>query len=867
MSASPSRGSTPAGSGGGGAAGIASGAGVTDLEAQHAHLLDYAKRLEVELRAYQARYPTVPLDEAELEDAKTDAVPPWVSAPDALSPLLAAYDERIAELEAANKRHGDTIAGHRATVEALTKENEQLHTELQEATARLVQQASDSGSGAAGLGISFGGSVAQSEAMAELQERLDATVKECSILQEQVSTLMQDADQLRANVAERDSRLVQFTQRFHAANAAAQRLTEENKQLKSDLSACESRVRAQAGSVSDAAERQERANAELKKSTQVIASLRRQVDEYKQALREVSSQADSEADALGERARGAIQRSRELKAKLDETTAGLDSANDQLRAARAELETCKRDCSGMLKVMQSQEKQLQDYAAREATWETMERTAAEKVEEALLERDQAEARETQSRREIARLLERRRVDAAEALRQQSAATAAVRERLLSQMKSRDDEVAALSMRCAELQAVADQAARDRRTAEREVDRIVEAAAEEQGKLHELVEGLSARLREAESARDENASALAAASSEADAAAQEWARERERLSNSARAKQTSLEEAEAALAVRETECRRLSVRCEDALAALKRAREEKDEIQSRLGSDLAAMSSARERERTELSERLERLQSNYQESQMKLGATRTELEHLQQRSRLDLKAAQQEASKLVAEQKEEVSRLRARTEELTARLREAIARQEHADTAIAEEQRSNHHMHSRLTDAERRASDAAGQLALVLAQQEDRLRELKNMRTDLDRARLAEARAVRRSAALEKRVTDLKEQLEQSAQPLAIAGGSGSAAATQALTAYMPGETTHSARAREREHDTAAGYRQRRERRRKRAARVSPRHGDADGDGVDMAVSPDGAEGDPTATPKAMGSGTIEAVDEPNSSPR
>ena len=96
----------------------AGGAGGSDGDRQHAHLLDYAKRLEVELRAYQARYPTVPLDEAELEDAKTDAVPPWVSAPDALSPLLAAYDERIAELETANKRHADAVRSEGRAVAA-----------------------------------------------------------------------------------------------------------------------------------------------------------------------------------------------------------------------------------------------------------------------------------------------------------------------------------------------------------------------------------------------------------------------------------------------------------------------------------------------------------------------------------------------------------------------------------------------------------------------------------------------------------------------------------------------------------------------------------------------------------------------------
>jgi hypothetical protein len=142
------------------------------------------------------------------------------------------------------------------------------------------------------------------------------------------------------------------------------------------------------------------------------------------------------------------------------------------------------------------------YAAREQRWEASEKASTEKVEEALLERDQAEARETQSRREIARLLERRRVEAAAAHREQSAAISAVRERLTAQIQQRDEEVSNLGLRCAELQAIADQAARDRKTAEREVERIVEAAGTEQDRLHELVDKLSERLRGAETARDE-----------------------------------------------------------------------------------------------------------------------------------------------------------------------------------------------------------------------------------------------------------------------------------------------------------------------------------------------------------------------------
>jgi len=78
----------------------------------------------------------------------------------------------------------------------------------------------------------------------------------------------------------------------------------------------------------------------------------------------------------------------------------------------------------MLKVMGGMEKQLAEYAANEERTAALARASKEKVELAVLERDQAQAREVQARREIARLLDGRRVAATQALEAQEAAVAA-----------------------------------------------------------------------------------------------------------------------------------------------------------------------------------------------------------------------------------------------------------------------------------------------------------------------------------------------------------------------------------------------------------------------------------------------------------
>jgi hypothetical protein len=49
-----------------------------------------------------------------------------------------------------------------------------------------------------------------------------------------------------------------------------------------------------------------------------------------------------------------------LKERAENLSSELESTTDQLRAARIELETTRKDCAGMLKVMQAQEKQINE---------------------------------------------------------------------------------------------------------------------------------------------------------------------------------------------------------------------------------------------------------------------------------------------------------------------------------------------------------------------------------------------------------------------------------------------------------------------------------------------------------------------------
>ena len=90
---------------------------------------DYNERISKELRRYQAARPSAPA--ARPEDDMP--LPPWATNMQMMSPLLFAYEERIAELEAVVER-SVSLAEHS---QALTKENDTIRAELQERTEQL----------------------------------------------------------------------------------------------------------------------------------------------------------------------------------------------------------------------------------------------------------------------------------------------------------------------------------------------------------------------------------------------------------------------------------------------------------------------------------------------------------------------------------------------------------------------------------------------------------------------------------------------------------------------------------------------------------------------------------------------------------
>lgn len=112
------------------------------------------------------------------------------------------------------------------------------------------------------------------------------------------------------------------------------------------------------------------------------------VAEYKKQLRSVSAKSEDDNNSTFKRVLDAEQRVRELHTLLLTKTQELESANELNRKLRSEYQNTRQDAEGMLQVMTGLERQLNEYASREADVEKQFRISKEKEEETMIFREQ-----------------------------------------------------------------------------------------------------------------------------------------------------------------------------------------------------------------------------------------------------------------------------------------------------------------------------------------------------------------------------------------------------------------------------------------------------------------------------------------------
>eukprot|EP00516_Mucochytrium_quahogii_P005231 CAMPEP_0203762730 /NCGR_PEP_ID=MMETSP0098-20131031/15550_1 /ASSEMBLY_ACC=CAM_ASM_000208 /TAXON_ID=96639 /ORGANISM=" , Strain NY0313808BC1" /LENGTH=840 /DNA_ID=CAMNT_0050657251 /DNA_START=306 /DNA_END=2824 /DNA_ORIENTATION=- len=744
---------------------------IARLRAENTHVKEYAQRLQFELSSVLQRT-QVPDDPARDEDdeeaEKGDPLSPWVSSPHIFSPLLMAYDTRMQELRSVASSAKRQLEEAKVHILNLAEENDALQKDLDsQMKQRLVESETAPAGSFPGMGNTNG---VLNETITELNEQLDVVMKENVVLSEQVAILEKDMNRLTAQGRERDEQFMKVTNNFKTALAERKTLQEQIRVLRDERDSILSRLKAMNSELSDlTVERQGFVN-ELTEKDREIGSLQKYISRLRSELEDLVSRANAETDAQEQKGVLIAKRNRELYIELE----GLQSEHENLKEAHRQLQmdfdSTKQDCEGMLGVMQGLERQIAEFVAKENSVKELSLQSKEKVEQAILEKKQAMACETQARQEIARLQGQRTIDKKENVRITQNAVNATKEAMQLQLQARSVELEEYAQRCARLTQDMERAKRDHREANSRLEALRKNSAQELKRLETCMSKLVERVEVAESRASEK-------ETEALRAIQDCAT---RLVES-EAEQNSLQDANRALQQR---LQGMTMQAESSANELQRLSSEADKADKdaiRLRQELAALRLTSDSRIDSVTQRAklndQRVQQRVTEAEAKASEFQQELENVKLSMERQSKHHLEETSstvthfeRLVAEQKEECTRLRSRAEELTGQLHLLQHERSELQSNLQHHETSTRKLEKQLHTSEKRASESKSQLAELLAAEEKRVHELTALRRKLDQAELQVNRANReRDAALQSlddRNTTLVETRLSQAKPRA-----------------------------------------------------------------------------------------------------
>ncbi|KAF0696299.1 Aste57867_12932 [Aphanomyces stellatus] len=690
------------------------------------------------------------------------ASPPWFSSKEYMSPLFAAYESRIKELETTCEKTRKDMDSFVAQASHLATENDRLQEELTTALEKLILH-SDLHASHRGDFYSIGGGrsdAAAGDQLAEMNERLDILMSENTLLVEQVSLQESELEECQKDIQERDGQLVTMSQNFNQATVAIQELREMCDHMKQEKHKCEAQVQKFAATIAQLEAQKETILEHVQGHKTTAANYEKQIDEYEATLAGIKKAAEQKQALVTQRYEGLCARLRELTSALESKDKQVDEWHERHRAVTAELDLVKHDCEGMIKVMHGMEKQLNEYAAREDAVADLERATLEKAQAAALERDQAMAKESQCRREIARLLEQKRVAASEYLKATDEAIDKVRRKLEHEIQHRLNEVKHAQATIVTLKMQLETVTRLQVDAEKQArESCVQGEARYQT-FHDKYQQLVDRLAVADQIRDDAvakeakmASMLAAKEGQFDKALADTTEklgvELERLGALQReleVRRSELREAAESIAAKDKQVAALTKEVAD----VRTEWNQKHKYQL----DMYVEQLRDTKTRLELSEN--------EVMKLKHEATKSEQLFRLELSRMDskLKSELESASHRTNRLREEKSRVESHLLDLQSKHAVYATKIIGLEQELADAHHQCSQMQMAVEEAERKSYDVGSQLAVILSTQQQSLRADVELKSALDRTKLEKTRLEREVAVLRKNVDDMRQRSTQ-----------------------------------------------------------------------------------------------------------
>lgn len=336
------------------------------------HLQQIIHRQEIVINDYQVKYPSASLNTNAAAEDDTAVVtaaglPPWVSDPLLMPPLLIAYDERIGELQNANTILSEQTTKLKLSNDEIKQENSGLRADLKSYVERMLAytegKGADSNVGATSmLGI---GGLGSSEQLNELAEMNDVLNKTNTIMGEQITMLEGHLNTTRTELTDAQEQLENAVKHSQEQASALTQLSVVNRSLKTERDQTIQRLQTATADLASMQQARDELQQVVRKNSQGTKAKDVQINGLKRALEELSKAAEDDQNALETRVGELSDHARELKATLVQRESVLDATVNELRDLQQEHRTTRADAEGMLKVMEGMEKSLSEFKARE----------------------------------------------------------------------------------------------------------------------------------------------------------------------------------------------------------------------------------------------------------------------------------------------------------------------------------------------------------------------------------------------------------------------------------------------------------------------------------------------------------------------
>ncbi|GLI59947.1 hypothetical protein VaNZ11_001999 [Volvox africanus] len=668
-----------------------------------------------------------------------------------LAPLLAAYDSRIAQLEADLRSRTEQVQALKGQVDDVVEENDRLRTDLAAASDAREAALAQANSATAAAAAANNAAVAAAAAGTGNNEELELLRRENELLLTQQSEMDAEIQRLHRQLQERAQEALRGSQEQSAlmaqlqqASAKVQEADGRAAKLAEGLRTTEAKAAALATQVS-------RSKAALDEANAATATTKVALEE----LRHAHTQLQAEAAAAQQRYKVASDGAASLQLELS-------TARERADTLEVQVSTLNRECETLRGALGSVEGKLTELQRRDADVWTRVKEAMMAAEEARLARDAAQARCMDLERQVelanTRLLTVRQatrdtvvdefntqINAAES------AAAQVREELVAAQ-------AAVS----EWRARSERLERDQASLTAEMASLREdtaAALASKSRLGLASLGAVEKVAAVERERDEAVAKLESAQRKAERVARDAQMERQSMEHTLRGLKSTVAELETSLAAARAEVANGRRQLEAAGRELTAARAARQQTETELRQQMAALRADREADMRAFTSKLEaqataanaaaaeaeRLLSNKQEV---LARWREEAQTLASR----MEAALAEHKRELAAKGHEAAELRSRVEALSAENVELAA-------ALSELEAKVEDLHAQLADADARADAAAAQLMSASAREAELQHELRQIQMVLDRTRFEKNRMQRAHDPLTAKYDALKKDIQ------------------------------------------------------------------------------------------------------------